>query len=894
MPPTLELEKNNLLVLLDQKPLKPRAIRDYMADLQLKLKTLFEQGETATSISHYRCQLVDTVLTTLWQQTIELNSLSLLAVGGYGRAELQPGSDIDLLIIAEKESQLKRADEQIRRFITLLWDIGLEVGQSVRTLAQCAAEARKDITVITAMMEARDLCGKPQLETLATKLSPRRIWPSRKFFLAKLEEQRQRHREFGESGFLLEPNIKESPGGLRDLQTILWVAMRHYRVRSLDELVDLGFLHQGELETLLSSRELLWWIRTGLHVIYDRKDDQLLFDQQRELAAMAGYRDRAGELAVEAFMKSYYQAVTELRRLNEMLLQKLHEEILMGRRSNRSRPLGSNFQLRRGHIEAVDPKVFERQPQALLEIFVLLARYGSVIEGVHAETIRLIRNHCYLIDDSFRADPRCNELFLEFLREPFGVSHQLWRMHRYGVLDRFFPEIERVSGLMQHDLFHVYTVDEHTLWTVRNLRLFTRPEWVPEMVECHDLYRNLEKPELLILAALLHDIGKGLGGNHSQLGAEIAEKFCQQLGLHNLDRELVSWLVKVHLDMSSLSQNADTSDPDIIARFADHVGSLNRLNQLYLLTIADMRATGPTVWNSWKGALLKQLYNATREFLQAKGTSEPLIIDPLLIRRQALDRLPAEGVDKQQAETLWQRFGEEYFLRFSPAEIAWQSKHLLTVLNRGRDQVVATRNFPEQGATGIFVYCRDREYLFSALSGALDRQMLDIVDARILTTADGYAIDTFMVLDDSGALVSDPQQRQRIRHTIRRLLSAETLTADPGSRRETRQKKAFGFPASVEFAAVNGNQQVVMHLTCYDQPGVLSQVSAILADHQIPIVDARINTYGERVEDHFTLDICNLPEHQREQHFEQISDKIRAALDPDEGPQNSRQAERKT
>ncbi|MDF1817172.1 MAG: [protein-PII] uridylyltransferase [Immundisolibacteraceae bacterium] len=872
---------------LTENPLTTTLVRDYASELQNQLQQMFDAGETAERISQHRCEIIDTLLQGIWRQTIHDNNLSLVAVGGYGRGELQPGSDIDLLILADNDTQIRESDGEIRGFVTLLWDMGLEVGQSVRTLGQCVSEARKDLTVITALLEIRDLSGKPRVVDLQRVLSPRRLWSSRRFFKAKLEEQQQRHLSFGESSYKLEPNIKESPGGLRDLQTIAWIALRHYGVTSLDELADRGFLDQKELHTLQESRNLLWWIRTGLHLLNGRKDDQLLFHHQRELARIAGYKDGENALAVESFMKSYYRAVMELRRLNEMFMQRLNEEIMIRRRSNRTRRLNDRFQLRRQQLEVVDDQVFVRHPEALIELFLLMARYRTIVTGVNAATIRLVRNHCHLIDDEFRRNNLGSKLFLDLLRAPFGVYEQLRRMHRYGVLGAFLPEFRRVTGQMQHDLFHVYTVDEHTLLCVRNTLRFADSEETDDSSEYHPLYQQLAKPELLILAALTHDIGKGRGGNHSEIGADVAGDFGVQLELSAQDSKIVTWLVGAHLDMSSLSQNADISDPEVIERFAEHVETQERLVYLYLLTVADMQATGPTVWNSWKGSLLKQLFQATRRYLQVDTETHQQDQDPATIQEETLALLPAEKVTAAQARRIWSQLDDDYFQRFTPAEMAWHAKYVVPKLDHDHALVVATRNFPERGGTGLFVYTADRPSLFAVIATELDKQGLDIVDARIITSSNGFALDTFIVLDSNGRPVKARERRRTIRHVIRKALESGSSIPTLPSRRLDRQTKAFRFPAGIHFEPGTTSASRQMELTASNQPGLIATVATILASHYVSILNARINTYGERVQDQFTITLPDLDDTATEALLAELKAEISEALSPDDGQKSA-------
>lgn len=842
---------------------------------------MFDAGETAERISQYRCEIVDALLKGIWQLNIDDPKLSLVAVGGYGRGELQPASDIDLLIVADKPRQIRQSDAAIRSFITLLWDLGLEVGQSVRTLKQCVSEARKDITVMTTLIEVRDLCGKPRVADLKRVLSPRKLWSSKQFFKAKIVEQQQRHQNFGESSYMLEPNIKESPGGLRDLQTIAWIAKRHYGRDSLEAFTHIHFLDQKDLTILRESRALLWWIRTGLHLLSGRKDDQLLFHHQRELARLAGYEDNDNALAVELFMKDYYRAVMELRRLNEMFMQQLREEILMRRRSNRVRKLNPRFQLRRQQLEVVDDQVFARHPEALMELFVLLAKHGTHIEDVNAATIHLVRQYCDQVAEAFRSSGRTNELFLEFLRQPHGVFEQLRRMHRFGVLGIFFPEFQRVTGQMQHDLFHVYTVDEHTLLCVRNALRLASDDCADNPSDCQQIYRQLAKPELLLIAALNHDIGKGLGGNHSALGAERAREFCDQLNLTADETELVAWLVNTHLDMSSLSQNSDISDANVIQRFADHVATQERLNYLYLLTIADMQATGPSVWNAWKGSLLEQLFRATRQRLRAGHSAIANETSLSNLQQATLALLPAEKIPADRAKSFWAKLDDDYFQRFSPAEMAWHARYVVPKLDNQQALVVATRDFPNRGGTGIFVYTADRPSLFANIATEIGRQALDIVDARILTTADGFALDTFIVLDAQGEPISEPEQRRVIRRAIKKSLSKPQAEQRPFTRRQDRQSRAFQLPAEISFEPGPSDDTRQMEITASNQPGLVATIASILAAHQISILHARINTYGERVQDQFIVTLPAINDAATEALLDKLQTELLTALNPD-------------
>ena len=779
--------------------------------------------------------------------------VALIAVGGYGRGELHACSDVDILVLAPRADDIDRLSEALTAFITFLYDTGLDIGASVRSLRQCVDEGRRDVTIATALIEARLLAGSEALfEQLGRRTGPDKMWPTRKFVAAKLAEQNARYGKFDATAYKLEPNVKESPGGLRDIHTVGWVAKRHFGARTLHELVDHGFLEPDEYQQLIDGQEFLSEVRNGLHLLTGRKHDHLLFDQQRELARRFGYRDAAGSLAVEQFMKRYYGTVKGLSRLNEMLLQHFEEEILLARRSDRATPLNSRFQLRKDFIEVRNAQVFRRYPFALLELFLLLQQHRRHVRGVRAGTVRLIRRHLHLIDDTFRADLRCSSLFMEIIRQPHGIGHELQRMHRYGVLARYIPAFGRVLGQMQHDLFHVYTVDEHSLFVLRNTRSYAFPEEkIPALELGYQIFPRIPKPELLYLGALFHDIAKGRGGDHSVLGESEAYAFCRLHRLSEFDSRLVAWLVRHHLLMSSVSQRQDIGDPDVIRAFAATIGDQMHLDYLYLLTVADMRGTGPTVWNSWKGSLLAALYLATRRALR-RGLGSPIDAheQALDIRHRAAELLPTEQVDPQQCARFWERLDDDYFLRFTAEEIAWHAKHIVRARSAA-PAVVATRDFPDRGSTGVMVYTRDRKYLFAAITSTLDRLALDIVDARIYTSRDGYALDTFLVTDLGGGPVSNPATRREIRAALRDTLQEEPLSLQPGGRRVSRQHKAFQVATELSFATDLGRDRTVVELICKDRPGLLSQVAQAFAEAGLVLQNARVNTYGERAEDAF-------------------------------------------
>ncbi|WP_372695393.1 [protein-PII] uridylyltransferase [Immundisolibacter sp.] len=844
---------------LDQAGVTPASCRRARQQFGDRLRAYYDRQPAGTPIVQARTAFVDLLLRRIWATQMGdvpgAERLALVAVGGYGRGELHACSDVDILVLAPRAGDVNRVSEALTGFITFLYDTGLDIGASVRSLRQCVDEGRRDVTIATALLEARLLAGSETLfEQLSRRTGPDKMWPTRKFMAAKLAEQHVRYGKFDATAYKLEPNVKESPGGLRDIHTIGWVAKRHFGARTLHELVEHDFLEPDEYRQLVEGQEFLSEVRNGLHLLTGRKHDHLLFDQQRELARRFGYQDTAGSLAVEQFMKRYYGTVKGLSRLNEMLLQHFEEEILLARRSDRATPLNSRFQLRKDFIEVRNAQVFRRYPFALLELFLLLQQHRRHVRGVRAGTVRLIRKHLHLIDDAFRADLRCTSLFMEIIRQPHGIGHELQRMHRYGVLARYIPAFGRVLGQMQHDLFHVYTVDEHSLFVLRNTRSYAFPEEnIPALELGYQIFPRIPKPELLYLAALFHDVAKGRGGDHSVLGESEAHAFCRLHRLSEFDSRLVAWLVRHHLLMSSVSQRQDIGDPDVIRAFAATVGDQVHLDYLYLLTVADMRGTGPTVWNSWKGSLLTALYLATRRALR-RGLGSPIDAheQALDIRHRAAELLPAEQVDPRECERFWERLDDDYFLRFTAEEIAWHAKHILRARSAA-PAVVATRDFPDRGSTGVMVYTRDRKYLFAAITSTLDRLALDIVDARIYTSRDGYALDAFLVTDINGNPVSNPAARREIRAALRRALQEDPLSLKPGGRRVSRQHKAFHVTTEVSFATDLSRDRTVVELICKDRPGLLSQVAQAFAEAGLVLQNARVNTYGERAEDAFFI-----------------------------------------
>jgi [protein-PII] uridylyltransferase len=631
-----------------------------------------------------------------------------------------------------------------------------------------------------------------------------------------------------------------------------WVAKRHFDADTLHDLVTHQFLTEKEYQALYEGQALLWQIRYGLHLLASRREDRLLFDYQRELARQFGYQDDPRSRAVEKFMKQYYRTVMELSRLNEMLLQLFQEEILFKKTSETPLTINNRFQSRRGFLEVTHTSIFKKYPFALLEVFLIMTQHPE-LKGVRANTIRLIREHRHLIDVRFRDDLRCRSLFIEILRQPHGVTHELRRMNRYGVLAAYLPVFGNIVGQMQHDLFHVYTVDEHTLMVVRNLRRFTVDAFAQEFPLCSELSHKIPKPELLLIAAIYHDIAKGRGGDHSKLGEADAREFCRQHGLSDYDSKLVGWLVLNHLLMSSTAQRKDISDPAIVHEFATHVGDLNRLNYIYLLTVADIRATSPEVWNSWKDALLRNLYFATARALR-RGLDLPLRDSETIAATQqsARELLLGKPIANATIDALWAHFDNEYFLRHSAEEIAW---HTAAITTNPAQQLplILIRQGPHRGGTEIFIYTRDHPNLFAHTTSTLEQLGLTIADARILTAGDGFTLDTYIALDETGKPLQDPGRLHELQEQLARRIANPEKELPTSTRQLPRTLKAFKFATDVQFWPDEKHARTAMQVIAFDRPGLLSRVARALLHCQVRLHNAKIATYGERAEDIFYI-----------------------------------------
>ena len=725
----------------------------------------FHAGKDVNQLVKARAWVVDQLVLYAWESLIPSDEdVSLVAVGGFGRGELHPHSDVDLLILLKQSPPSEALRSAIEAFVTLLWDAGFYLGHSVRTVEACFSEAKKDIATATSLMESRLLYGRKEMQAeMMDATAADKVWSAAEFFDAKYDEQVKRHEQYHGTAYNLEPNIKESPGGLRDIQMIGWVAKRHFGTQSLHTLVERGFLNESELQDLKDGRTFLWEIRYALHLLAGRGEDRLLFEYQRKIAEhFLGRESRQqSNEDVEQFMQRYYRTVMANERLNEMLLQLFSEELLTPHTLT-STDLGEDFRITHGFLEVSDDDLFERRPVALMELFVLLAEHEQ-LRGVRASTIRLIRDNLHRVDESFRSDPQARQYFFKLFCQSSGVYTQLQRMNRYGILAAYIPAFANIVGRMQFDLFHVYTVDQHILFVVRNLRRFAYGKYRSEFSHAAGIFQQIDHPEILYLAALFHDIAKGRQGDHSTLGAQDALVFCRKLPISDEHAERVAWLVEQHLVMSQTAQRRDISDPETIKGFCKTVGNQARLDYLYLMTIADIAATSPKLWNNWKDSLLWELYTSASMAL-VEGSSNLLNRQERIeeSRAEVQDSLLQQGLKTEAINTLLNSLPQNIFLSFSNEQLEWTTSALINA-DPDSSVLVAIRKVEEQGMSELLVHAPDYDGLFSAVTTVIDEIGLDVLSARIGATVGGKCFDLFQVMDRNAQALNeiDSERLQR-------------------------------------------------------------------------------------------------------------------------------------
>ncbi len=822
------------------------AARQSLAHTDARLDKRFDQNDGMDRILALRARAVDHLLKDAWERCIPADApMALFAVGGYGRGELFPQSDVDVLVLASPETQ-QRHHEHVARLFATLWDAGLPISHSVRSATECTAAAAADQSVLTALIEARPIAGEPQDEALLIDaVSPARVWPPRDFFVAKREELRMRHVRFGDTSDNLEPNIKDGPGGLRDLHTLGWMALRTFGVRDLEPLVGMGHLGQDEAAALARERRALGRLRYGLHRVAGRPEERLRFDYQKALAQRLRFADDAESLGVEKMMQGFYRSAAIVRRISDRLLQRFEEQF---DGEALSEPLDVRFASRRGYLAARDADWPQGDVAQVFALFATWAAHPS-LRGLHSRTARALAESLPRLPAYPDATRAQRDAFLALLRGPRAVE-TLTRMARLGVLGQWLPAFARVSGRMQFDLFHVYTVDQHTLMVLRNIAAFAAGRADERFSIAHEVWPRLRKPELLLLAGLFHDIAKGRGGDHSELGAVDAREFCAAHGLGDGDTELVAWLVEQHLRMSVTAQKQDIADPEVIHAFATLVGDRERLDYLYLLTCADIAGTSPKLWNAWKDRLLADLYFAARRVLR-EGLENPVAVEERLSEARGSVRALLELQDMRaaQADALFASMPEESFLRFRPEQLAWQAQAIRGAV-AGETRVRARHIGDDADAMEVFVHSPDRDGLFAAILATLDRMGFAIHQARVLDGPHGTIFDTFEVLPADAYAPRDPAEVER---GLGQALARPLDGVRTSRRAVPRQLKHFRFPPRIEFGGTPDGRRTVLGLVAPDRPGLLSDVAQVLRRQRLRVHDARIATFGERAEDIFQI-----------------------------------------
>lgn len=819
--------------------------KEQLAEGGRALREAYESRGSTTAFLRGRAELVDSVLTSLWQAIGLPDEAAMIAVGGYGRGELFPHSDVDLMFLLP-ETPDASLQSRLTAMIGALWDIGLEIGQTVRTLQQCMEVAAEDITIQTNLLESRLLYGNHTLFNEFVR-QYRELLDVSAFFKAKSLEQEQRYAKHNDSPYSLEPNCKESPGGLRDLQMLGWIARAAGLGHNWRELARNRLITGHEASELRSIERFLQHVRIQLHLHSGRAEDRLLFDYQEALAQRMGIQATASKRASEVLMQRYYLTAKKLTQINTILLQN-YATVIFPHCEAAAITINPRFQAVRELLDVRSEDVFERTPSALLECFLLLQQRPE-LRGMTARTLRLLWLNRKRINAAFRADPRNRALFMQILQQRRGIVQAFRRMNQYGLLSFYLPPWRRILCQMQHDLFHVYTVDQHTLMVLRNVRRFTQGKHGHEYPFMTHLMLGFERQWLLYIAALFHDIAKGRGGDHSLLGMVEVSHFCDQHGIEGEDKDLVVWLVQHHLTMSTVAQKQDISDPETIQRFATIVQTERRLIALYLLTHADIRGTSPKVWNGWRSKLLEDLFISTQRLLRGATPQEALGLDER--HEDARRLLRYFGLQSDIEKPLWSNLDQVYFMRNSAEEIAWHTRHLY-FRPSGETPVVKARVSEEGDSLQVMVYTRDQKDLFVRITGYFGRLGMSILEARVHTTRHGYALDSF-VLQDEGQNAQYRDIVQLIEHELTERLQLQAPPDKPRSGRLSRKVRHFPISPELSIRPDESGKHYILSLIAADRPGLLYSVADVLARHEISVLTAKIATLGERVEDTFLI-----------------------------------------
>lgn len=829
------------------EPLSSKDICQLTVEFNDWLKGAFNDNDVSYLLNA-RAIFVDAILSKLWcQHHLDEFQVSLVAVGGYGRGELHPFSDVDILILTQTDIDTE-LEERISSFITQLWDIKLDIGHSVRCIKECLKQAVNDVTVATNLMEMRQIAGN---QTLTQQLSPLLdedvFWTSEKFFVAKRKEQETRHQQYHGAAYTLEPNLKASPGGLRDIQTIAWVAKRHFLAGSLEELVQHQYLYPNELAELLEAQDYLWRMRFALHFVAKRSENRLLFDYQTDVAKMMGFGDE-GKVPVERMMKRFFRIIARVGELNTILLQRFEQEIIQDKEQTESITINQDFELVGTLISTTNDRVFMR-PSKMIEMFLIIAQEPR-IKGIHSHTLRLMRNARRRLISGLIDYALCRDIFMEIMRHPRGLGLAFNLMHRHSIIGSYLPSWRNIVGQMQFDLFHAYSVDEHSYRVVKNLYQFSQKEHNHKFPLCSKIMQKIRKPEVLYLAGIFHDIAKGRGGDHAELGAVDALNFCKSHKMSKHDSKMVSWLVEQHLLMSVTAQRRDINDENVIRTFSEIVRDEAHLDYLYCLTVADMRATNESLWNSWKGNLLHDLYFNTLRALRRGAKPVETRSKIRENQQQAKEILAKTEIDSDELSSLWREFRPDYFLRYSPEQIA---RHCQGIIGHDRSEpLVIISPKPYRGGTEVFVFSKEKANTFANTVALLAMKKLSIHDAKIITTKTGYTVNTFIVLDSRGKALKESYQTSEIANALSNNLKQDN-TCDLSHQPTRREVKHFKFAPQVSFINIAAKSKTMVEIIALDRPGLLGNIAQVFQELQLSIHSAKITTFGEKADDVFTI-----------------------------------------
>jgi [protein-PII] uridylyltransferase len=857
------------------KDFNPKWCREWLQKKNAALDKQFSPRCAIRKLLNERSKHLDELLQMIWRHHTrgQENGLVLISTGGYGREELHPYSDIDLLILT-KDGSTGHFQGIISKFIAFLWGLKLQISHSARNLDECITWAKQDLSVFTSLMESRCIAGNHNIyDSLMRRMDKDQLWPSQKFCAARIQKQKERNSRYSNISFNLEPDIKNSPGGLRELQTLLWIARRHFGAKSISQLAKHKFLTSHEARMLSFARDFLWRIRYAMHMHSERCQDRLDFHLQRRLAEFFSDASPDEKQLIEAFMKTYYRWVSKIRLISNLLIRHFEEQILLACKSERTRKLNARFRLRNQYIEAKNTNVFIENPGALLEIFMLMAQ-DSNIKGIRVETLRLIYKRRLSIGASYRSDPKNAGYFMGILRSGERVGEVLELMRRYEILGRWLPEFARLHGQIQHDLFHVYTVDVHLVTVTRNINGLIYPgsdftlvapasKDGPKQVSANlemrsdfalptQVARRTPKSELLYIAALYHDIAKGRGGDHSILGVDDVRKFAKRHGLHENDSELLQFLVRHHLLMSVTAQKKDCNDPEVLMKFSSIVGNIERLNHLYVLTVADICGTNPKLWDGWRASLLHQLYLNARQWMLRGAQEYTGRMEHLhSIKNQGISLLKAQKLPIAKVKALWSHYDDEYFIREKLDDIVWHTRSIIRH-NDPKPLVMARKSgeFKFRPATQIFVYWKQRGNILSILSNALERAEASIQYAHIMDTTDQHVLSSFFVMpSEQSASVQAQTYQETLVRLIEKTLSAPNAKLKAVRHLDTPKLKAFTVPLQVSLNYTRNAPHNTLEITTVDRFGLLSCLMQSLSRLNLQLRGARITTLGERVDD---------------------------------------------